>query len=156
MKQAEGTEELCLSSCPSLCRAQDFIFYLQIFYFFFPVKKRAENFLKQLRGRGEGRGNCFKAPKHLMLSQFDINFFIHGTLGPSLLCRRSQTDNLSRKEGRFNRDPEIQTRRDGICNGCLSKHSLIFKLFKLKHKMFSAKTKLHVLILFFFFDGKWI
>lgn len=132
MKQAEGNKELH-SSCPSLCWAQDFIFYLQIFFFFnfFFSEEKSEKLSAVVQGRGWGREGIVS--KHL---DIDINLLIHGVLGPSLLCRRYQTDDIAGKEGRFNRDPEIQNARDTICNGCLSKYSLTWKLSETKCKMF--------------------
>jgi len=65
------------------------------------------------------------------MSQFEINLFIHGVLGPSLY-RTYQTDHLSGKAVRFNRDPQIQNKRDDY----LSKNSLILKLCKMKCEKF--------------------
>lgn len=81
-------------------------------FFFFSSEGKGENLSKitGVRGVGqEGRGKCFKASKHLLLSLFDINFLIHRVLGTSILCSGYQTDILSGKDRRFNRDPKRRT-----------------------------------------------
>lgn len=158
MKQTKGTEELWLTSCPSLCWAQGFVFWLQIFIYF-SVKKREKIFLIFIQTGGKMEEEAQEIVSKHMNTQFN-NLHIHGVLGPSFLCRRYQAEEFWRKEGRFNRDPVIQNRRDSICNNCIAKCSIILKLPKQNAKC--CKVKNHYvggfaagfLFVYLFFNGK--